>query len=50
VEVTYKLTALTLKGEASLDSFVGEAFAEMIDGWKQSIDQRLHVLLDAAIR
>jgi hypothetical protein len=50
VEVTYKLTALTLKGEQSLDSFVGEAFAEMIDGWKQSIDQRLHVLLDAAIR
>jgi hypothetical protein len=50
VEVTYKLTALTPKGEDSLVSFVGEAFAEMIDGWKLAIDKRLPVLLDAAIR
>jgi hypothetical protein len=50
VEVTYKLTALTRKGEESLDGFVGEAFTEMIDGWKQSIDQQLQFLLDAVIR
>lgn len=50
VEITYKLTALTRKGEASLDGFVGEAFAEMIDGWKLSIDQHLRALLNAAIR
>lgn len=49
VEVTYKMTALTRKGEESLESFVGESFARMIDGWKQSIDRRLHVLLDVVI-
>jgi len=50
VQVTYKMTALTRKGEESLGGFEGESFAEMIDGWKQSIDQRLKVLLDAVIR
>ena len=50
VEVTYTLTALTAKDEDSLKAFEGAAFAAMIDGWKQSIDQRLAELLQAQIR
>lgn len=50
VEVTYKLTALTPNGEESLDGFFGEAYANMIESWKQSIDSRLPLLLNTVIR
>lgn len=50
VDVTYKLTALTPLGELSLRAFEAGAFAEMIDGWKSAIDERLHAMLVAAIR
>ena len=50
VEVSYKLTALTDKGEDSLKSFEGAAFADMINGWKRSVDQHLDVLLASDIR
>ena len=50
VEVSYKMTALTDKGVDSLKSFEGAAFADMINGWKRSVDQHLDVLLTSDIR
>ena len=50
VDVTYTMTALTDKGKKSLKSFAGKPFEDMIDSWKQSIDQQLTALLSAPIR
>jgi len=50
VDVSYNLTALTDKREGGLKSSEGEAFADMIDSWKQSIEQRLNILLRAENR
>ncbi len=44
VDVSYVLTALSAKGQASLSAFEGAAFVQMIEAWKQSIDQHLHTL------
>ena len=40
----------TGSGEESLKAFEGQAFEDMIDSWKQSIDQHLPALLSAEIR
>ena len=50
VTVSYTLTALTPRGEESLVSFEGAAFAEMIEEWKRLIDFRLPALIKANIR
>lgn len=44
------LTALNADGARVLESFRGEAFAVMIEGWKRAIDARLPMLLGAPIR
>lgn len=50
VDVSYTLTALSELGKDSLRAFEGAAFVEMIEGWKQSVDQHLPALLNAYIR
>lgn len=50
VTVSYTLTALTPKGEESLASFEGAAFAEMIEEWKRLVGSRLPALIEANIR
>ena len=50
VTVTYRLTALNAAGEASLAAYAPPAFAQMLDGWRALIMQRLPQLLAASIR
>lgn len=50
VRVTYTMTALTAAGVRSLAAFDAEPFAEMIDGWRASIEAQLPSLLTARIR
>lgn len=48
--VSYTLTALNDAGERALESFEGERFAAMIDGWAREIAARREMLLEAPIR
>lgn len=50
VTVSYDMTALNERGEQSLSAYQGDAYVQMIDGWAQSIAQRLPELLAARIR
>lgn len=50
VWVSYKLTALNAAGERALESFEGERFAAMIDGWSMAIAARRESLLAATFR
>jgi hypothetical protein len=50
VDVAYTLTALSPEGEALLESFEGQSFTAMIEGWASEIDRNLPGLLAASIR
>lgn len=50
VTVSYTLTALTPAGVTMLAAFDAPAFADMIEGWRVSIEARLPQLLAASIR
>jgi hypothetical protein len=50
VAVSYEMTALCKKAEASLAAYEGAAFIGMIEGWARDIGQRLPGLLQAEIR
>jgi hypothetical protein len=41
VEVSYALTGLSEEGNASIDAFVGDAYAAMIEGWREKIIEHL---------
>jgi hypothetical protein len=50
VMVRYAMTALSPEGVVSLDSYRGDAFRAMIDGWAERIAAHLPALLAAQIR
>lgn len=50
VDVTYTMTALNAAGEQALQTFEGDRYAAMIDGWADAINARLDRLLAATIR
>jgi hypothetical protein len=50
VSVSYRLTALTAAGEASLAAYAPSAFTQMLESWRERIEQRLPQLHAATIR
>ncbi|GAA6141674.1 SRPBCC family protein [Hydrogenophaga sp. 5NK40-0174] len=49
VQVGYTLTAIHPGGEKALEAFEPEPFAQMIEGWREAIEDRLEVLASADI-
>ena len=50
VRVTYDLVALSDGGAQTLQAFEGDAYVEMIEGWRTEIEARLETLASADIR